>query len=134
VTRLATGLAPPAVDSAAIAAPTVSPAERPTHVAFAGRALPISAAPLTIGSAVPAVLRALQVPGGPGISREHCQVVRRDGHAWLEDRSTYGTFVNESPVRGAVALRVGDRVRLGNPGITLELIQVVDDDGTPTQL
>jgi hypothetical protein len=37
-------------------------------------------------------------------------------------------------VRGAVALRVGDRVRLGNPGITLELIQVVDDDGTPTQL
>jgi len=68
------------------------------------------------------------------ISREHCQVVRRDGYAWLEDRSTYGTFVNESPVRGAVALRVGDRVRLGNPGITLELIQVVDDDGTPTQL
>jgi len=74
------------------------------------------------------------VPAGPGISREHCQVVRRDGHAWLEDRSTYGTFVNESPVRGAVALRVGDRVRLGNPGVTLELIQVVDDDGTPTQL
>ena len=134
VTRLATGHVPPDVDRPAIVAPTVSPAERPTHVVFGGRALPISAAPLAIGSALSAARRALQVPAGPGISREHCQVVRRDGYAWLEDRSTYGTFVNESPVRGAVALRVGDRVRLGNPGITLELIQVVDDDGTPTQL
>ena len=34
----------------------------------------------------------------------------------------------------ATGIRVGDRVRLGNPGITLELIQVVDNDGTPTQL
>jgi hypothetical protein len=108
--------------------------ERPTHVVYAGRALPISSASLAIGSTVPVGSRGLQVPAGPGISREHCRLVRRDGHAWLEDRSTYGTFVNESPVKGSVALRVGDRVRIGSPGVTLELIQVVDDDGAPTQL
>jgi pSer/pThr/pTyr-binding forkhead associated (FHA) protein len=60
--------------------------------------------------------------------------VRRNGHAWLEDRSTYGTFVNGNPVRGTVALRVGDRVRLGSPGVSLDLIQVVDDHGAPSQL
>jgi pSer/pThr/pTyr-binding forkhead associated (FHA) protein len=110
----------------------VAPAERPTHLVFAGRALPISGVPLAVGSAVPGADRSLQVPAGPGVSREHCRVVRRDGNAWLEDRSTYGTFVNDSPVRGAVALRVGDRVRLGNPGVTLELIQVLDEHGAPT--
>jgi hypothetical protein len=26
---------------------------------------------------------------------------------------------------------VGDRLRLGSPGITLELIQLVNDDGAP---
>jgi hypothetical protein len=123
------------LDAPAPAAPSaaVPDRERPTHIVHAGRALPISSTSLTIGSGTsPSESRALQIPAGPGISREHCRVVRRDGHAWLEDRSTYGTFVNESPVKGSVALRVGDRVRLGSPGVTLELIQVVDDHGAPT--
>jgi hypothetical protein len=132
VTRLATSHTPRASGEPATLSASVAPAERPTHLVFAGRALPISGVPLAVGSAVPGADRSLQVPAGPGVSREHCRVVRRDGNAWLEDRSTYGTFVNDSPVRGAVALRVGDRVRLGNPGITLELIQVLDEHGAPT--
>ena len=32
------------------------------------------------------------------------------------------------------ASRVGGWVNLGNPGVTLDLIRVVDDDGTPSQL
>jgi hypothetical protein len=132
VTRLATSLAPRAQDRPAVVTANVSPAERPTHLVFSGRALPISVVPLAVGSAVPGTGRSLQVPAGPGVSRDHCRVVRRDGHAWLEDTSTYGTFVNDSPVRGAVVLRVGDRVRLGNPGVTLELIQVLDEHGAPT--
>jgi hypothetical protein len=131
VTRLTTSYSQRADDRPVAVTANVAPAERPTHLVFAGRALPISVIPLAVGSAVPGAERALQVPAGPGVSREHCRVVRRDGHAWLEDRSTYGTFVNDSPVRGAVALRVGDRVRLGNPGVTLELIQVLDEHGSP---
>jgi hypothetical protein len=132
VTRLTTNHAPRVDDKREVVTANVSPAERPTHVVFAGRAVPISVVPLAVGSAVPGAGRSLQVPAGPGVSRDHCRVVRRDGHAWLEDQSTYGTFVNDSPVRGAVALRVGDRVRLGNPGVTLELIQVLDEHGAPT--
>src|SRR6185295_6546256 len=94
--------------------------DQPTHLLFQGRAREISPTPLTVGWSVPAGARALQVPAGPGVSRVHCTISRRDGHAWLEDRSTYGTFVNGSPVRGAVALRAGDQVRLGSPGVALD--------------
>jgi hypothetical protein len=34
-------------------------------------------------------------------------------------------------VIGRTVLTVGDRLRLGSPGVTLELIQLVNDHGTP---
>jgi len=105
--------------------------EQPTHLVYEGRALAISGVPLAIGWSVPAGGRALRVPAAPGVSRVHCRVSRRDGHALLEDQSTYGTFVNDNPVRGVVALRLGDRLRLGSPGVNIELIQLVDDHGAP---
>jgi hypothetical protein len=116
------------VASASPASGTSSVAEhdRPTHVLFHGRAHPISTVPLLVGAA-PDHARALRIPAGPGISRTHCAIVGRDGHAWLEDRSTYGTLLNGSPVRGAVVLRVGDQVRVGSPGVTLDLIRIVED-------
>ena len=49
----------------------------------------------------------------------------------VEDHSTYGSYVNEERVVGRTALTVGDRLRLGSPGVTLELIQLVNDDGAP---
>ncbi len=49
----------------------------------------------------------------------------------VEDHSTYGSFVNDEKVSGRTALTVGDRLRLGSPGVTLELIQLVNDHGTP---
>ena len=49
----------------------------------------------------------------------------------IEDHSTYGSYVNEERVSGRTALTVGDRLRLGTPGVTLELIQLVNDDGAP---
>jgi pSer/pThr/pTyr-binding forkhead associated (FHA) protein len=49
----------------------------------------------------------------------------------VEDHSTYGSYVNEERVAGRTALTVGDRLRLGSPGVTLELIQLVNDDGAP---
>jgi hypothetical protein len=105
---------------------------RPTHVLFQGRAWSIGEQPLTIGWAVEGRQRALTLPNAlPGISRAHCTVVRRNGAVVVEDHSTYGSFVNDEKVSGRTALTVGDRLRLGSPGITLELIQLVNDDGAP---
>lgn len=117
-----------AATSPALAVPL---AHRPTHVVLDSRAWSIRREPLTIGSAVPAGLRALAVAAGPGISRQHCTLVRDDDGAWLEDLSTYGTLVNGERVRGRVPLRAGDRLRIGSPGVECELVRVVDDDGTP---
>ncbi|HKU15367.1 MAG TPA: FHA domain-containing protein [Steroidobacteraceae bacterium] len=105
---------------------------RPTHLLFQGRAWRISEHPLVIGWSVAEQRRALQLPSSsPGLSRSHCTVVRRNGAVMVEDHSTYGSYVNEERVAGRTALTVGDRLRLGSPGVTLELIQLVNDDGAP---
>jgi pSer/pThr/pTyr-binding forkhead associated (FHA) protein len=107
--------------------------QQPTHVLFNARAHAITEQPLTIGWAVNGAARALQVPSGiPGVSRSHCTLVRRQGMVLVEDHSTYGSFINDARVQGTGVLRVGDRLRLGAPGVTLDLIQLVHDDGRPT--
>jgi hypothetical protein len=109
-------------------APSVPPAARPTHLVYRGLARAILAEPLAIGTAVPVGRRALAVPAGPGISRLHCTLARAADGVWLEDLSTYGTFVNGERVGGRVSLQAGDRLRLGSPGVECELVRVVDDD------
>ena len=105
---------------------------RPTHVLFQGRAWRISDQPLVIGWSVEDRARALPLPSAaPGVSRAHCTLVRRNGAVLVEDHSTYGSYVNDERVSGRTALTVGDRLRLGSPGVTLELIQLVDDHGAP---
>jgi hypothetical protein len=115
--------------AAVVRAARVAHGDRPTHVVHRGRAWPLGSAPLFVGWAVPAGQRALAVEAGPGVSRTHCQLACDADGAWLEDRSTYGTLLNGERVGGRVALRAGDRLRLGNPGVELELVRVVDDDG-----
>ena len=117
--------------SPAATAAAVPVQDRPTHVVLQGRAWTIRREPLTIGSAVPDGRRALVVAAGPGISRQHCTLASDDGGVWLEDLSTYGTLVNGERVRGRVPLRVGDRLRIGSPGIECELVRAVDGDGAP---
>jgi hypothetical protein len=105
---------------------------RPTHVLFQGRAWRISEQPLVIGWSVDGVPRALVLPAAaPGISRSHCTLTRRNGAVLVQDHSTYGSYVNDERVAGRTTLTVGDRLRLGSPGVTLELIQLVNDDGAP---
>jgi hypothetical protein len=121
---------------AAEAAPTapkqvVPPDERPSHAVYRSRAHAIHAMPLVIGAAIPAGERAVAVPAGPGISRVHCALWCDDDGVWLEDRSTYGTYLNGERIGGRVPLAVGDRLRVGSPGVELELVRAVDDDGTP---
>lgn len=108
------------------------PALRPTHVLYQGRAWKISDHPLTLGWSVDGSQRQIALPSSlPGVSRAHCTVVRRNGSVLVEDHSTYGSFVNDERVQGRTTLTVGDRLRVGTPGITLELIQMVDDHGAP---
>jgi hypothetical protein len=119
-------------ESAAPQIEATPPQLRPTHVLFQGRAWRISEQPLAIGWSVNGAARALQLPTAlPGLSRMHCTLVRRNGAVLVEDHSTYGSFVNEERVVGSTVLTVGDRLRLGSPGVTLELIQLVDDHGAP---
>ena len=102
----------------------------PTHVLFRGRAWPITAVPLTLGWSVAAVPRALALPAGvAGVSRSHCTLESQGGQAFVVDHSTYGTFVNDERVGGRLQLKVGDVLRLGAPGVSLELIRVLSDHG-----
>jgi hypothetical protein len=112
-------------------APAVPAAAVPTHVLFRGRAWPITEEPLTLGWSVGAAARALSLPAGiAGVSRSHCVLQSSDGQCYVVDHSTYGTFVNDERVGGRLALRVGDVLRLGAPGVTLELIRVLPEHGT----
>lgn len=120
-------------DNAAPAHVEATPAPlRPTHVLFQGRAWRISEQPLAVGWSLNGVPRALMLPSSsPGVSRSHCTLVRRNGSVIIEDHSTYGSYVNDERVVGKTVLTVGDRLRLGSPGVTLDLIQLVNDHGTP---
>jgi hypothetical protein len=102
---------------------------RPTHLLLASRAYRLDSQPLSLGAAVPDTGRAIALEPGPGISRRHCSISLVDGSAWLEDHSTYGTFLNGERVGGRVELRAGDRLRVGGPGVECELVRTVDDDG-----
>jgi len=122
---------PRASGAAEVAVPAmrVAAGDRPTHVVLRGHAWPLAGDALHVGAAVTPGRRALLVEAGPGVSRLHCRLWRDAQGTWLEDHSTYGTFLNGERVGGRVALRAGDRLRLGNPGVELELVRVVDGDG-----
>ena len=50
----------------------------------------------------------------------------------LNDYSTYGTFVDENPVKGKTALLLGQTVRVGTPGENLKLIACLDRETDET--
>ncbi len=119
---LATAL--PRAHAAAAARPREPGGDRPTHVLHAGRAHPITSEPLVIGLA-PDAARSLALPGpAAGVSRRHCELLREGEAVLVRDLSRYGTFVNGERVAGSALLAAGDRLRLGRPGVSLELVAV----------
>lgn len=102
-------------DSAAI--------EVPTHLLWSGRALPLRGARIEVGRDPGASGIAL-AEGLAGISRLHCTVCDDGGTIMVVDHSRHGTWVNGERVAGRTRLRAGDRLRLGDPGVELELIAV----------
>jgi pSer/pThr/pTyr-binding forkhead associated (FHA) protein len=89
-----------------------------------GRAHAIDEHPLVIGFGAGAGRRIELGGAGAGISRSHCTLVRRNGRVVVRDHSRYGTFVNGERVDGELPLGAGDRLRVGSPGVVLELVTV----------
>jgi hypothetical protein len=94
----------------------------PTHVLFEGRLQSLDGGPLTIGRGAVSE-RGLSLPDGTaGVSRRHCTLLSQGGVTVLVDHSRFGTFVNGERVRERVRVHAGDRIRIGDPGMQLELI------------
>jgi hypothetical protein len=97
----------------------------PTHVLWEGVAHPIDPAPFLIGIAIPEDSRGLNLSGAvAGISRRHVSLRRIEGRLVVEDHSRYGSYLNGRRVDGMAFLKAGDRLRLGTPGIEVQLIAV----------
>ncbi len=96
----------------------------PSHVLFEGRAFSLNTNVLVVGRA-PGSSQAITLPDGlAGVSRRHCTFVRDGDELVLVDHSNYGTFVNGERVSERVRIHVGDRVRVGEPGVELSLISI----------
>ena len=110
------------------AAPLVDAATA-THVVFAGRALPLAGAAITVGREmghdVRSGARSLQIPTAvAGVSRRHCSLVLEGGQSFVLDHSRFGSFLNEERVTTRALVRAGDRLRLGNPGVELTFVRM----------
>ena len=101
----------------------------PTHAILESNAHAIDEQPLVLGlgagDAAPVKGRKLAIAGNPaGVSHSHCTLLRRDGTVIVRDHSRYGSFVNDLRVHGEAVLGAGDRLRLGTPGVVLQLVAV----------
>ena len=101
----------------------------PTHLNHAGvilaltpgTALPIGRDPGQSGLVLP--------DASAGISRLHCTLLCESDRVSLIDHARYGTLVNGERVVDRVSVHAGDRIRLGEPGVELELLAVGGRDG-----
>jgi hypothetical protein len=92
-----------------------------THVVYRGRALALSPAGLVLGR--DAGECALQLPDGvAGLSRRHCTLRREDGRSQVIDHSGHGSWIDGARVHGRALLPAGSTLRLGEPGIELQLV------------
>lgn len=128
--RLARGVAPFATVpmAAAVRASRLGDAEAaalavPTHLLWSGRALPLRGARIEVGRD-PGPDGIVLAEGMAGVSRLHCTVCDDAGMIMVVDHSRHGTWVNGERVAGRARLRSGDRLRVGDPGVELELISV----------
>ena len=105
--------------------------EAPTHIVYRGIAYPVDGEGLLIGRSETDSARRVIVIDDPssGVSRAHCEIARHDGELKLRDLSSFGTFINEKRVSGEEALRPADVIRIGSPGVELQVIRVEPGHG-----
>jgi hypothetical protein len=110
---------------------TASGGGRPTHLLLEHKAYAIDDRPLTLGSHPAEDERWVDLQRDlPGVSRRHCSLQLEHGQCVVRDYSRYGTFLNGHRIDGSAILQVGDHLRIGTPGIELQLIATEDGSGT----
>jgi hypothetical protein len=106
---------------------------RPSHILYRNLAYPITEKPLIIGLQRAADGSGIEIEGQiAGVSRKHCTLQLQGNDVVLKDYSTYGTFVDENPVNEKTILWLGQTVRVGTPGETLNLIACLDREADET--
>ncbi|MBW2516808.1 MAG: FHA domain-containing protein [Deltaproteobacteria bacterium] len=106
---------------------------RPTHILYRNLAYPITEKPVVIGLQRAADGSGIKIEGEiAGVSRKHCTVQLEGKSVVLNDYSTYGTFVDENPVNEKSILSLGQTIRVGTPGETLNLIACLDKETNET--
>jgi hypothetical protein len=93
-----------------------------THVVYRGQALPLNEAGLVLGRD-PGDGAALRLPDGvAGLSRRHCTLRREGGRSQIIDHSSHGSWLDGVRVRGRALLPAGSTLKLGEPGVELQLV------------
>jgi len=106
---------------------------QPSHILYRHLAYPITDKPLMVGLERVSDKSGIQIQGKiTGVSRKHCVVQLQGNKVVLNDFSTYGTFVDEKPVKGKTILLLGQTIRVGTPGETLNLIACLDRETDET--
>lgn len=93
-----------------------------THVVYRGRAVPLTAEGIVLGRDVHEA-SALPLPEGvAGLSRRHCTLRREGGRSQIIDHSSHGSWLDGVRVRGRALLPAGSTLKLGDPGVELQLV------------
>ena len=94
-----------------------------THILFGGDSMRFPEVGLVIGTEEVDNTPHITLPrAAAGVSRRHCSLRREGERTILVDHSRYGTWINGARVRERAAVRAGDRVRVGTPGVEFTLI------------
>jgi hypothetical protein len=94
-----------------------------THILYGGDSMRFPESGLVIGTEEVSNTPHITLPrAAAGVSRRHCSLRREGERTILIDHSRHGTWVNGARVRERAAVRPGDRVRVGTPGVEFTLI------------
>jgi pSer/pThr/pTyr-binding forkhead associated (FHA) protein len=95
-----------------------------------GKVIPVATPQFIIGRDPQCQLR----PASQSISKQHCALLIRNKSIFLKDfGSTNGTFLNEEQIEADVelAIKSGDRVRVGPLDFTVQIVLPRPSDSTP---
>jgi hypothetical protein len=103
-----------------------------THILYGGDSMRFPESGLVIGTEEVSNSPHITLPrAAAGVSRRHCSLRREGERTILIDHSRYGTWINGARVRERAAVRPGDRVRVGTPGVEFTLISAAAFGGAP---
>lgn len=101
----------------------------PTHLNHAGVILALSPGVVLPVGRDPGRGGLVLPDSSAGISRLHCTLSCDATGVTLIDHARFGTLVNGERVIDRITVHAGDRIRLGDPGVELELLAVGERDG-----